>query len=491
MILWRSRTAVLLAGTIALLTAGLVAPAPTGAAAAPFTTIDAAVHRAEKYARARHVHAAIAVLDRRTGAFYSAGNVDHFYGAASVMKVFIAARLLDSGQMHGHVERLAYRMITRSDNAAAEALLPYVGGTGVVRWAARRYHVHHLGSPPQPGKNWCWGNTHISARGLVTFYTRVLHDPHAARWLSRAMHHYRVHDSDGFDQIFGIPAAAHGAGVKQGEGHCSDDTNGSIINSTGLLQHNRFSMAILTESHICCNRRGFNRRQARIVTHMARVLLPGGLVDLPVHHDPHGRLTMVSTKGSTVSLAGWAFDPDLGATPSKVEIRAGTTVLWQHHTTLRLPNVNRRHHLTGAHGFLARVPLPNGRHRLCALFVNHGMGDANRTQCARVRVQGRPVGHLDPVTTQPGAITVSGWAYDRDVTPGPSSVTISLDGTAQTVTADAARPAGTYPVHGNHGFVLQLTAGTGTHKVCATADDVGPVANRARPLGCHTVTLGS
>ncbi|HEY2273529.1 MAG TPA: hypothetical protein VGH30_12180 [Jatrophihabitantaceae bacterium] len=482
----RIRTVAVLSVLVA--SASLAAPARGADAAKPSTTIDAAVHRAEKYARARGVNAAIAVLDRHTGAFYSAGNVNHFYGAASVMKVFVAARLLDSGQMHGRVNRLAYRMITRSDNRAVEKLLPLVGGTRVVRWAAKRYRIHHLGSPPNPGKEWCWGNTHVSARGLVTFYTRVLKDAHAAHWLSRAMHNYRVRDADGLDQIFGIPAATTGAGVKQGEGHCSDDTNGSIINSTGLLQNNRYSMAILTESHICCRKHGFNRRQARIVTHMARVLLPGGIVDLPVHHNPHGHVSG-ATKGSTATVHGWAFDPDLADSPVQVRIVEAGRVLWHGPASAVNKRVDRRHRLTGNHGFAAPVPLANGAHRLCAVFVNSGMGDANTRRCTTVHVQGRPDGKLASITAQSATITVSGWAYDRDVTPAASTVTVALDGVAQIVTADRSRPAGTYPVHGAHGFDVTLHADAGKHRVCVTANDVGPVSNRPRQLGCRSVIV--
>jgi hypothetical protein len=485
---WRAGLVVAgLVSSIAVVT--LDVPSSTADAAKPSTTIDAAVHRAERYARDKGVNAAIAVIDRRTGAFYGAGKVGHFYGAASVMKVFVAARLLDNGQMHGRVKRLAYRMITRSDNRAVEKLLPLVGGTRVVRWAARRYHIQHLGSPPNPGKQWCWGNTHISARGLVTFYTRVLRDGHAAHWLSQAMHNYRLHDADGLDQIFGIPAVAEGAGVKQGEGHCSDDSNGSIINSTGLLQHNRYAIAILSESHICCIKRGFNRHQARIVTHMARVLLPGGLVDLPVHHNPHGRVSAVTTKGSTATLTGWAFDPDLADQPSKVRIVEAGRTLWQHRASSVNERVDRRHHLTGNHGFVARLALLNGVHHLCAVFVNVGMGDANPQECVRVRVQGRPDGRLVSVTAQAGAVTVSGWAYDRDVTPAASTVTISVDGAAHVVTADQPRPAGTYPVHGTHGFDVHLDATPGDRRVCVRADDAGPVSNRPRSLGCRTVNV--
>lgn len=477
-----------------LVITALVVSSGFGVCRAAAATIDIAVGQADAYARDHQVHAAVVVIDRKTGAFYGAGDYDHYYGSASVMKVFVAAKLLATGRMHGTTERLAYRMITKSDNNALEQLLPKVGGTRVVDWAQHHYHVSDLGAPPAPGKRWCWGNTHITAQGIATFYTRVLRDRKVGPWLSYAMHHYAVHDADGLDQIFGIPAAVTGAGIKQGEGHCSSDTNGSIINSTGLVAHNRFAVAILSQSHICCNRGGFNAEQAAIVTKMAHILFPHRHIDLPQWHNPRGQIVHAGSKGSTVTISGWALEPDLGSRSALVRIYDDAILRWQKRTSIRDRAFNRRHDLTGRHRFVAHLALKNGRHRVCVTFVNEGPGNASPRRCIALQVKGSPVGLFEPATLAPGSVTVSGWAYDRDVTPKASSVRVAVDpgteGSTHTILlADLRRPRGTYPVRGPHGFATTVPLSVGEHTVCVTALDVGPVKNPNRSLGCQTVNL--
>lgn len=466
-----------------------VTVAPTVASAAGPTTIDRTVGQAYAYAGAHSVRASVSVLDLRTGRYWGAGNGDAYYGAASVMKLFVATKLLALGQMHGATATLAWSMITRSDSRALVRLLPKVGGTGVINWVKARYGLPRLGFPPLASRDWCWGNTHISARGLVQFYARMRADRKVAPWLTNALHHYTTYDTDGVNQTFGLPSATRGAAVKQGEGHCSSDSNGSVVNTTGLAGGDRYAVAILTDSHICCDAGGFNGSLAGIVTRMARTVLPHGYVDLPETHNPIGRVEAVSARGSTVTVSGWALDPDTRNSPMTVRVAEGSTTRWQGATSVYRRDVDTVQHALGRHGFVARFAATDGPHVFCIYRLNTGMGNASPRQCYPVTVDGRPRGHLDQVFSTDGGVDVTGWAYDPDAVPAPSSVQITLDdAVVATVVADRARAAGTYPVGGDHGFATTVPASPGPHTVCVTALDPGP-ASAPTDLGCRAVTV--
>ena len=130
------------------------------------------------------------------------------------MKVFIATRLLLTGQMSGWNSTTAYKMITQSDDASANALYGRTGGDSVITWVMQKLNIPNLGAPPlRPG--W-WGGTRITAAGMASFYNKVRHLPSVWNWLGNAMHHATPYGSDGVYQFFGIPSATTGFAVKQG-----------------------------------------------------------------------------------------------------------------------------------------------------------------------------------------------------------------------------------------------------------------------------------
>ena len=309
----RPRWALIGAASVVLtcIAMGAVTLRPAGAATG--TTVDQTVGQAVAYAQSTGVASSIVVYDDRTGKIYAAGDYTSFYGSASVMKLFVATKLLASGQLRDpQIATQAWSMITRSDDAALEALLPVVGGVEVINWVKDYYGIPFLGTP-SPTKPTCWGNTQISALGIAYFYHQMKHDPVVAPWLVNAMHHHEQFGADGTDQSFGIPQAAEHVGVKQGWGHCSSNTDGSVINSTGLVGSNRFLIAILTNTNNwTVDNNSFNATQAAVVTEMAKILMPYGSIDLPGAHA--GR--PVGNRTSAPSPA-----PDLG----KVASRASTT----------------------------------------------------------------------------------------------------------------------------------------------------------------------
>jgi hypothetical protein len=472
---------------------GAVALRPAGGATA--TTVDQTVAQAVAYAQSTGVAAAVVVYDDQTGKLYTAGDYTSYYGSASVMKLFVATKLLATGQMQDPwIAGEAWSMITRSDDDALNALLPYVGDVEVINWVKDYYGIPFLGTAPhKPG---CWGNTQVTALGIAYFYRQMRHDPQVAPWLVNALHHHETYGADGTDQSFGIPQAAEDVGVKQGWGHCSSNTDGSVINSTGLVGSDRFAIAILTNTNNwTVDGNSFNATQAAVVTQMAKILMPGGYVDLPEAHNPVGRVESVSAKGSTVTLTGWGLDPDTKASSMTVQVTEGTATRWQDVTSIHRADINIRYRTSGDHGFKAQFSAPNGSHVYCVRLVNDGMGNASPHYCYPVTVNGSPVAELTSITAATaGHVTVSGWAYDPDAVPNSSRVTVRIDaGTAAASTrnllANQARAAGSYKVAGNHGFSTAITATTGTHRVCVSALNAGPTGAAAVSLGCVTVTV--
>lgn len=229
---------------------------------------------------ARGLRVGVAIVDTTTGACYTAGDTDGVFATASVVKVMIAAYLLDTKQMTGETTggtaELAYSMITRSDDDAANVLWSRSLAAGLEPWIEAHYELPNLGSANDiPGR---WGNTHVNPAGLAELYAKLKADPGVWPWLSNAMHHMQRTAKDGTDQYFGIPAVGSGAAVKNGWANGSaDDPDDAVINTTGYVDHDRYVVIVLTEGHhnnATDDRRGFNPAEAATVTAMTRQLLP-------------------------------------------------------------------------------------------------------------------------------------------------------------------------------------------------------------------------
>lgn len=237
--------------------------------------LKAALAKAAKYATHRGYRTGLAVYDTKTGYVAGAGLDDGYFPTESTVKVFIAARLLISGRMHGQVEKTAYKMITQSDDDSADALYGLVGGASIEPWIAAHYHIKHLGKPPIIAGR--WGNTKVTPEGMVTFYAKVKADPKVGPWLLNAMHHAHHYASDGFDQFFGIKIVDPNAAIKQGWGGDDDHFDSTVLPSTGFVGNNRFAVAIYT-MHIP----EIGSAAARvIVNQQARLLMPHGKIPAP------------------------------------------------------------------------------------------------------------------------------------------------------------------------------------------------------------------
>jgi N-acetylmuramoyl-L-alanine amidase len=232
------------------------------------TNAEAAV----AYARSHDMTSGIAVMDTKTGALSTAGAAQQLFASASVAKILIAARLLAEHRMTEETGRLAFKMISQSDNAAAWTLYPRVGGDELMDWTEAHFGLTDVGArPSMPG---IWGSTQISAAGLAKLYAKLRTDKSVWPWLVKAMHAYAARSSAGEPNAFGIAAASPEAAVKNGWDTNRDvehPTN-AIINTTGFVDHDRYAVVILAEGPNYL----YYSQGEQVLTAAAKLLLPGG-----------------------------------------------------------------------------------------------------------------------------------------------------------------------------------------------------------------------
>lgn len=226
------------------------------------------VDHAQALGAQRAERAAVAVYDRMAERFLFAGDVDAAYAAGSVMKVFIAARLLVEGRSGDPVvANLLNRMIVGSDDEAANRLYGLVGGPAVATWAAQRYGIGGIEATPNPRY---WGLTRITARAMVHFYLAVAEDPAVGPWLLRAMGSMSATGADGFPQSFGIAAVGTGWRAKQSWMCCLEQK--ARMHTTGFVNADRYAVALLTEGRTSY----YGASGRATLTAMATTLLAGG-----------------------------------------------------------------------------------------------------------------------------------------------------------------------------------------------------------------------
>jgi hypothetical protein len=457
-------------GVVALALGLAVAITPPVAAS---TATNAA--SAVGYARAHGYRSSIGVLDTQTGSFVGAGDYNSVYASESVMKVFIATRLLMTGQMSGWNASTAYKMITQSDDASADALYGRAGGDGVINWVKQALNIPNLGAPPlRPG--W-WGGTQITAAGMATFYNKVRHLPSVWNWLGNAMHHATVYGSDGTYQYFGIPSATTGAAIKQGWG--GDDAAGRPeFNSTGVVNGDRFAVVILTQGGV------YGSPIAGMLTSEARLLMPGGRIS---NDDPVGGVSSWSLHGRYLTVTGWAVDPNSLGSALRILFLVNGVRADVVDSTVYRGDINAHFRTTGNHGFTNELMLNDGTSTVCALAQNVGAGGPTQLGCRTFPLTGSPLGGISTVSQRGNVATFTGWAFDYDA-PGTSlTVVAGIGGRyAASVVSNVSRPDINSAFHGTglHGFRIDVTLPAGAAGVCLDAANVGP--GSPSRLGCST-----
>jgi hypothetical protein len=259
-------------------------PSQSPVISVPSAVLKKRVATADAYAEAHNVRAGIAILDLATGAYYGGDDATEKFGSGSVMKVLIGTEMLATGKFKNgdtnDTEELAYSMITRSDDDAANALWYTVGGPDVIERVIKRYDLPFLGSPNS--RAGYWGNTHITAKGMVYLYRDIKKDPVVGPWMINAMAHAAKYGKDGTMQFFGIPQATKQFAIKQGWGRSSSDVpDDEILNSTGYVDDGRYALALLTEgdhNDWSSDHTGYNVVQGNVLNQLAKIVMPKGSI---------------------------------------------------------------------------------------------------------------------------------------------------------------------------------------------------------------------
>jgi hypothetical protein len=216
----------------------------------------------------------------------------------------------------------------------------------------------------------------------------------------------------------------------------------------------------------------------------------------PLTANPFGSLdTATGRADRTISVAGWAIDPD---TSKPIVVHVYVDGAWGGAVTSNLsrPDVAAVVPGYGAnHGYSTTLGnMAPGSHRVCTFAINVGpYGDTNPLLgCRDVVVPGDPFGNLDGLSAIAGGVRVTGWAADPD-TAASIGVHLYVDGAfAAATTAGIARPdvAAVYGWAGAaHGYDVSLATRGGSHTVCAYGINVGPTGTANTELGCRTVTV--
>ena len=200
--------------------------------------------------------------------------------------------------------------------------------------------------------------------------------------------------------------------------------------------------------------------------------------------NPFGSLDQATRDVGSISVSGWAIDPDTTAA-LPVDITVDGTFVATSTAAAPRPDVGSAFPGWGdGHGLSAAVRVGPGDHRICASARNLGSG-TGATPLGCLTVVGNPLGALDHLVSQaPGQFTVGGWATDPDTT-APISVDVYVDHRSL-----ARIPAGTPRGDvGSHGYMATFAAiPAGSHLICTYAINVGSGDTNPQ-LGCATVTV--
>lgn len=238
----------------------------------------------------------------------------------------------------------------------------------------------------------------------------------------------------------------------------------------------------------------------------ATATVAGLPADEAAAHNPVGYLdsaAAASTTSTTVSVRGWAIDPDAPTQPLGISATVdGRVAALTNLAAEARPDVAAAKNSGPNQGYSFDTVIPaNGLHSVCVNAANVGAGAPVRLRCASVRVGPPPLTPAQIAAHSPagaleaaGALDantmrVRGWASDPDNLGYPLTVQAFVDGVAHSpVQASVSRPdlAGNDKAGANPGYAFNLAVGTGAHNVCLWASNIGIGADQL--LGCRALT---
>ncbi len=196
-----------------------------------------------------------------------------------------------------------------------------------------------------------------------------------------------------------------------------------------------------------------------------------------VGHSPFGSVDSVTVGKGTVTVGGWAIDPDT-TNPIAVHVYVGGVGSALTANQPR-PDVDAVYKMGANHGFSATLAAAQGTQQVLIYAINTGPGGNVLLSSTTVEV-GAPFGALERVDPAGGGVRVRGWAVDADVN-GPIDVQVYVGGNVATITANVDRPdlASTLGSYGTaHGFDAIVASPPGNQTVFL----VGVNDNGVNPL---------
>ncbi|TFC44946.1 hypothetical protein E3T26_03345 [Cryobacterium sp. TMT1-21] len=210
---------------------------------------------------------------------------------------------------------------------------------------------------------------------------------------------------------------------------------------------------------------------------------------------PQGDLVTATGGPGSVTLTGWAVDPDILTQPAKIDVQLdGQWLLW----AADQPSAAAEAAVPGAgpnHGFTGSIPVPAGNHTVCVYVQNVGQGSSISLGCRAVAstaaavAGGPPKGAILGASGGAGGIALTGWAVDPDVLTQAVKVDIQVDSQWLMWNADQNYPTAdtAFPGAGAaHGFGGTIPVPAGNHTICVYLQNVGQ--GSAVSLGCRSVS---
>lgn len=208
---------------------------------------------------------------------------------------------------------------------------------------------------------------------------------------------------------------------------------------------------------------------------------------LTTNATPLGVLDSVSSKGDTITVRGWALDPDT-SNSIRVHVYVDGKGAASIAADQNRPDLVGPYGLGPNHGFSTEIKSTSGTHRVCAYAIDSAGGTNKSLGCKSVQTSvNKPLIALDSVTSDGADVRVRGWAMSRE-TRDPIRVHVYADGRpVASVAANRSRPdVDSHLGNGaNHGYDTTIRLTPGSHRVCAYAIDPfgGPATASCKNVG--------